>query len=191
MIKRNVVFLCLILFCITACSTRELRDSYSGSTSQKLLTHSIDDLVGKLSSEEFADYRGKSLFVETHFIDSPEIKQYADRRLTVELGNRFGINVVAEPDLADEALIVFYTSLATDIDNFGVTLPLGYIPGVDQSTELNVLSLEKFHGVSEMYYFIGEMGALTRGKTIRAVVKTDALGLPFITIPLSNVDRSE
>ena len=36
-------------------------------------------------------------------------------------------------------------------------------------------------GVSELYFYLGKAGDLNRGETIQAVVKTDALGLPFIT----------
>ncbi len=53
------------------------------------------------------------------------------------------------------------------------------------------LILEKYHGISEMDYFIGDSGIAKRSYTLQAVVRTDALGLPFITIPISDRARSE
>ncbi|WP_197472749.1 hypothetical protein, partial [Oleiphilus sp. HI0123] len=84
-----------------------------------------------------------------------------------------------------------YTSLGTDLDNFGIAIPFGYVPGVAENTQLNIITLEKFHGIAEMYYYIGETGSENRSQVLQAKVKTDALGLPFITIPLSNIDRHE
>jgi len=63
--------------------------------------------------------------------------------------------------------------------------------GVDKSTRLNILTLEKFHGISEMYYYVGPTETENRSKVIQAKVKTNTLGLPFITIPYSTVDRHD
>jgi len=62
---------------------------------------------------------------------------------------------------------------------------------VDNSKKIKYSYLRKFYGISELYYYIGETGHGHRSKVIQATVKTDALGLPFITIPLSNVDRDD
>ncbi len=172
------------------CSTRDLQSSLSGSTSQRLVSHSIDDVVLKLPEAEFSQLAGKRLYLDSHFIQKSELKDYAHQRLALELSNRWGAEVVSSPESADMALSVFFTSLGTDLDNFGITIPLTYIPAFDEGTSLNVITLEKFHGISELYYFLGPIGKQSRGDTIQAVVKTDALGLPFITIPLSNLDRA-
>ncbi|ARU59095.1 hypothetical protein OLMES_5111 [Oleiphilus messinensis] len=183
-----VAFAALVL---NGCSTRELQGSLTGSTAQRLVAHSVDDLITGLPASDFETLRYQKVAVQSHFFASKDIKTYADQRMAFELQNRFGVEVVDTAEQADQVLTVFYTSLATDLDNFGITLPLSYIPGLGENTYLNVITLEKFHGISELYYFLGKAGQQERGKTLQAVVKTDALGLPFITIPLSNVDRAE
>jgi len=180
---------------IVGCSTREVNNSLAGSTAQRLVTHSVDDLIKALPQSDFERYRGQRLLLNTHFVGQSDVKTYADQRLKQELHQRFGIDAIfdanSDTSSANAVLTVFYTSLATDRDNFGLSIHLGYIPGFDDNSQLNILTLEKFHGIAELYYYIGEPEAQTRSKVMRARTRTDALGLPFITIPLSNLDRVE
>jgi hypothetical protein len=127
--------------------------------------------------------------MQTHFLSDLEIQRYADRRLAVELARRFDIDVVYDPDAADGTLNVFYTSLATNRDTQGFFLPLGFVPGLEAETKINLLTLEQFQGVAEWYYFIGETGTEVRGKVMQARTRSDAIGLPIITIPLVTIDR--
>lgn len=191
MISENNIRLGMLLvlaLTLSACSTRHLQDSLDGSTAQRLVTHSIDDLVSKLPEAPFEALRNQKLLFHSHFLLENQLKAYADERIKLELQNRFGIDTVEESEPGIHVLSIFYTSLATDRDNFGITIPLS---GIEGASHINVISLEKFHGVSEMYYFLGQAGAQTRHKTLQAIVKTDALGLPFITIPISNIDRAD
>lgn len=181
--------LALMAVMLSACGSRQLQDSLTGSTAQRLVTHSIDQLAAELPASDFAPWSGQRIHLTSHFIDYPEIRAYADRRLAVELERRFDIEVVAESLAADAVLNVFYTSLGTDQGLLGVYLPLGFVPGMDQATRVNLITLEQFHGVAEMYYFIGESGTEHRGEFLRARARSDALGLPVITIPISNIDR--
>ncbi len=188
-VLQRILFVSLLLSFITACSTRDIQDALDGSTSQRLLSHSIDDMVRKIGGEKLDAMAGKKVFINSYFMEASPFKAYADERLAVELQSRFKAEVVDTQADSEEVMTVFYTSLGTDFDNFGISIPFGYIPGVDESTKLNIITLEKFHGIAEMYYFIGPTGTEHRSDVIQAVVKTDALGLPFITIPLSTVDR--
>jgi len=101
------------------------------------------------------------------------------------LQRRFGAQLVDSESEADQIMNVFYNSLATDQSDFGFSIPLGFIPGLGPSAKINIITLEKYHGISEMYYFIGPSGVEHRSATLQAIVRTDALGLPFITIPFS------
>jgi hypothetical protein len=184
-----IIFLAATL--ISACSTRDVQSELNGSTSQRLISHSIDDLVSKMEDEHLTQLKDQKVYINSYFIDNNQFKDYADRRIALELQSRFGATIVDTQADSDQVMTVFYTSLATDFDSFGISIPFGYVPGVDESTRLNILTLEKFHGVSEMYYYVGPTGTENRSKVIQAKVKTDALGLPFITIPLSNVDRHD
>jgi hypothetical protein len=183
------LILLAVCFVLSACSTRDIQNELSGATAQRLIAHSIDDLVSKLDTPELTELKDQKLFINSYFLKDQPLKQYADQRLAVEMQKRFGASIVTSQAESDQVMTVFYTSMATDFDNFGISIPFGYIPGVDDSTTLNILTLEKFHGISEMYYYLGPTGTEYRSKVVQAVVKTDALGLPFITIPLSNVDR--
>jgi hypothetical protein len=188
----NLVSLLLALLTITTgCSTRDLQDSLNGSTAQRLVTHSIDDLISGIEDEKLDALEGKKVFINSYFLSDSTLKDYADQRLAIELAGRFGAKIVGSQAESNEVMTVFYTSLGTDLDNFGISIPFGYVPGVDESTRLNIITLEKFHGISEMYYYIGETGTENRSKVLQAKVKTDALGLPFITIPLSTIDRHD
>jgi hypothetical protein len=40
-----------------------------------------------------------------------------------------------------------------------------------------------------MYYFIGPTGTEQRGDVIQARTRSDAIGLPVITIPVSDIRR--
>ena len=47
---------------MTGCSTRELNGKLSGSTAQRLISYSVDDLVGKLPADQFSGMAGKRVF---------------------------------------------------------------------------------------------------------------------------------
>lgn len=61
------------------------------------------------------------------------------------------------------------------------------MPGIDEGTRINLITLEQFHGVAELYYFVGPSGSQRRGEILQARKRTDALGLPIITIPISTL----
>jgi len=189
---RSFVAIILIICCfITACSTRDIQSSLNGSTSQRLVAHSIDDLISNLADSNLDKLKDKKLFIHSYFLEASPLKTYADNRLATELTSRYGAIIVDTQEESDRVMTVFYTSLATDLDSFGIAIPFGFLPGVSEGAVLTVLTLEKFHGISEMYYYVGKTGTENRSKVIQAVVKTDAVGLPFITLPLSNIDRHE
>lgn len=171
------------------CTTRQVHDSLAGATAQQLMTYSIDRLVQRLPEEDFRRYAGKRIHLRSHFVEHDAVRAYADRRLTLALARRFDLEVVDEPGQADVSLTVFYTALGTDFSRKGFYLPLGTASGGEEVTELNLITLEQFHGVAEMYYFLGERGFETRGPTLQARTRTDAIGLPIITVPISNVNR--
>lgn len=182
-------FLMLVFFLLAGCSARQVQDSLAGSTAQKLVTYSIDDLAAALPEQHFNAWSGKKMLVRSNFIAAGEIRTYADRRIALELARRFDIDVVDDADGADAILNVFYTSLGTNRDTRGFFLPLGFVPGMDPDMQINLLTLEQFQGVAELYYFVGETGTETRGRVLQARTRSDALGLPIITIPINTIDR--
>ncbi|MEE4296588.1 MAG: hypothetical protein V2J20_08245 [Wenzhouxiangella sp.] len=171
----------------TGCATRQVQDSLSGSTAQRLVTHSIDELMESLPAGDFEKLRGQRLWLDSHFIEEGPLKAYADQRLRLALDQRFGIQVVDQANDSDARLSVFYTSMATDQELAGFYLPIGVVPGFQEQTRVNLITLEKFHGIAELFYFIDADGVIERGPTLLTRKQTDALGLPIITIPLSRL----
>lgn len=186
----RALVLMLLLVLAAACSTRQVQDSLTGATAQQLVSHGIDDMMRRLPASDFADYAGQRVRIHSQFLGQPQLQRYADERLALELLRRFDLKVADDDEAADVHMSVFYTALGTDQDQRGFFLPVGSIPGVAADTQINLISLQQFHGVAEMYYFIGPGGAEKRGPVLQARTRTDALGLPIITIPISNIDRA-
>ncbi|MGY6554863.1 MAG: hypothetical protein ACXIUM_10115 [Wenzhouxiangella sp.] len=180
---------CLLLavIALSACGSRQVQDSLVGSTAQRLVSYAVDEMARALPDEDFAPLRGQRVRLVSHGIGDPALQAYADARLAVELQGRFGVQLVEGLQESDQMLQVFYTSLGTDQSLLGFFIPLGFMPGVDESTRINLITLEQFHGVVEMYYFLGPSGVEQRGEIVQARRRTDALGLPIITIPISTL----
>lgn len=176
--------LILLIIVLTACGSRQVQDSLVGSTAQRLVSYAIDDLARSLPESDFAPLSGQRLRIESHFLENGDLRAYADQRLAMELSSRFGIEVVDGLMPADHSLVVFYTSLGTDQDHLGFFLPLGFVPGVDETVRINLITLEQFHGIAEMYYYLDQD---LRSDILQSRKRTDALGLPIITIPLSTL----
>ena len=72
-------------FSITACSTRDVQSELNGSSAQRLISHSIDDLVSKLKDQNLTDLKDKKVYLNSYFINMNQFKDYADHRLALEL----------------------------------------------------------------------------------------------------------
>lgn len=189
--KRPTRLIVPVLLCtlLSACGSRQVQDSLAGATGQQLMTHSIDDLMRQLPEKDFSAHSGARVHIRSHFIQHPSVRLYADRRLALELRRRFDIEVVDRIDDAEMRLEVFYTALGTDQDQRGFFVPVGFLPGVAESAQVDLITLQQFHGIAEMYYYFGPNGTERRSPVLRARTRTDAIGLPIIRIPVSSIDR--
>ena len=176
---------------IAGCAARQTQDSLAGATAQRLLSHSVDRVVARLPASDFEAVAGQRIRIQSHFVADPALRDYADRRLSIALRRRFDIEVVHGLAEADGVLNVFYTALGTNRDKKGFFLPLGYLPGLDPEAEIDLITLEQFHGVAELYYFVGPTGIEARGPLLQSRTRTEAIGLPIITIPISDVKRDD
>ncbi len=183
----RLTMLLLLTLSITACGSRQVQDSLVGSTAQRLVSYAVDELARNLPEDDFAPLRGQRVRLVSHGLVDPTLQAYADARMAVELQHRFGIQMVDGLEESDQVLRLFYTSIGTDQGLLGFYLPLGFVPGVDESTRINLITLEQFHGVVEMYYYLGAQGVEQRGEIVQVRRRTDALGLPIITIPISTL----
>ena len=179
----------LFVVALAGCAARQAGDTLEGATAQRLVSFGIDDLSAELPDEDFRPWADRALYIESHALAGDAVRHYADARIALALESRYGIERAGTREAADGVLRVFYTSLGTSRDTQGVFLPLGYVPGLDSDSRINILTLEQFHGLAEMYYFVGETGTEVRGEIIGARTRTDAIGLPIATIPLSDIER--
>lgn len=189
MISRLLLIL-FIAVSLGGCSTRQVVSELNGSTAQRLVTHSVDRLMKQIPAEDFAFCKQTPVYVKPHFIKDSPLLGYATERFKMELAHNFDCNIVQVQTAADYKVDLFFTSLGTEFDIFGLSIPFLVIPGVSAASDINILAVEMFHGISEMYYYVSTADGrvmLRRDKT-KASVRTDTFALPFITIPFNTMD---
>lgn len=150
-------------------------------------------MTEKLPDSDFSDLRNRKGYYESSFVDAYKTELYADNRMKRALNEKFGIQWVDTREDTDFVMDVYWTSLGTNQDVFGLTVPLGVVPGVAEGTRLDIFALDMYHGISEAYYFVEDRdaGTLKRSKNFKAVVRTDSLALPFITFPVNTLPSGE
>ncbi len=180
----------LIMAMTSSCATRGIHDKYSGATEQRLITQSIDKLINMLPEEHFALLKGQKIYLECYFIENTDYLKYAKKRLELELMEKYNGTLAAAPESADMVLHVFFNAIGTDQDKIGFKTPDFIIPGVGGAVSIDLITLDMFHGVSELYYYIIDQKsmAITRGEKVRSTVRTDNLAFPIISIPINTLD---
>lgn len=176
---------------ISACSTRGPIDNYDGSTAQRLVTYSIDSLMKQLPEGDFSQLSGKVIYLRTHFIASGEVLDYATQRLRFELQNRFSITFADNKASADTLLDVFFTSLGTDKDTFGLSIPVFWVTA-EEATRLDLLAVKMFHGVSELYYYTTDLssGEVSQSSRLLSRSRADTFATPIISFPVDDLDEA-
>lgn len=180
----------VLVVVMTGCSTRGLHENYQGATEQRLITQSLDALIQKLPEEDFLPLKGETVYLECHFIEDSTSLAYAKERLKLELKQKYGLTLFDEPEAADKILKVFFNAIGTDKDDFGLQTPEFIIPGVGATFGIDIITLDMFHGVSELYYYIvdNKSSEVVRGDRIHSIIRTDKLSLPIISIPINTLD---
>ncbi len=189
--KRSAIGLLFIIFLVlmTACSTRQVIERYHGSTAQRLTSHSVNDMIAAIPEADFSRLQNKPVYLECYFLNDIEPLAYAKKRLELELMDRYQCRLVSDPVDAEMEVYVFFTSLGTDSDKFGLSTPEIAIPGMGLSS-IDLLALEMFHGITELYYYIVDdrEQIIAKSDVIQTRVRNDSLALPVITIPINTVD---
>ena len=180
---------CLI---ISACSTRESAEQYRGSTSQRLLSYSINELMLQLPDNSFVEFSSQPIFVRSHFINKSQVLIYAEQRLKMELTSRFKLNLVDSPTKADIEFDFFFTSLGTDQDVYGLSIPIFWVSTEGQLPSLDILAVRMYHGVSEMYYFTKnkETGVTSVHEGRIARSRSDKFSTPFFSFPIDSLKEA-
>jgi len=143
----------------------------------------------KLPGEHFSTIQGKKVFVACHFLNSIEPVAYARERLEMELIDTYNAQIVSDELDADIRLHVFFTAIGTDLDSFGIRVPELIVPGAGVLSAIDIIALEMFHGVTEVYYYFldADNTIVLKGAPLKTIVRNDTLKLPVISIPINTV----
>lgn len=173
----------------SSCSTRGVHDQYLGATEQRLITHSLDQLVSMLPEKDFMPFKDRKIYVECHFLEENTPLKYALKRIEMEFVQKYSCTVADSPGSADVVYDFFFTALGTDKDRMGFSTPEFIVPGTAGTVRVDLIALDMYHGVSELYYYITEPDAekVSRGERIRSIIRTDKLSLPIISVPISTL----
>ena len=189
LMKKAVLVILALIILLAGCSTRQVMDQYHGATAQRLTSHSVNDMIANIPETDFSSLKGKQVYLACYFLNDIEPLAYAEKRLELELMHKYQCRMVSAPGDAEMQVYVFFTSLGTDADKFGLYTPEVAIPGMGLSS-IDLIALEMFHGITEFYYYIvDDSGRITvKSDMMKTRVRNDSLGLPMITIPINTVD---
>ncbi len=178
-----------VLLLLFGCSTRQVSNTLEGSTAQRLVTYSLEKFVVELADQPELTLKNKRVHLNIHFLQGHPMIDYASELLAVQLELVHGIQVSAAEDPADFQIDVFFNSLGTDVDNFGLTVPtFGLITTTD--SRLEVLALDMFHGVTEGHAIVKPEagGEIRRTKRILTRIRRDNVSTPVVEFPLNQLD---
>ena len=174
---------------VAGCSTRQVVDPLEGSTAQRLVTYSLDQFVDELLAQpEIAEMAGEVVRLDVHFLLGHPLGRYSERLIDTQLQLTHGIRVAAPDESATTQLDVFFNSMGTDNDAFGLTLPtLGLTPG---ASTINVLALDMYHGITEGYAVVrSEQGrSIRKTKRVLARIRRDNVSTPIIDFPINQLE---
>ncbi len=189
--RKSLTLILALSLMATGCSTRQVVDQMSGSTAQRLVTLSIDKLISELPTQPLDQLQGSKVFLQSHFIKRDPLLDYATSRLRVEIEKRHRVTWAQQVEDADKIIDVFFTSLGTDQDSLGFSLPIPTVTNQgNEIARVDILAYNMYHGISELYFYIRDTGknTLVASQRQKAQIRTDKLSLPVITIPVSTLD---
>ena len=182
--------LILSVVLLSACSTRQIATDLAGATEQRLVTYSIEKLISELPEEDFNQLGQKKVFIHTHFIKRSHIVNYADQMLRLDLLRRFELNITDKLADAEIELHFFFNAIATDTDTYGLTIPIVNLSDTSQSSQIDILAVNMYHGISEFMYYVKDntMNKVVKVRKLLARIRNDKFSTPILNFPLSNID---
>ena len=113
-----------ILGLVSSCSTRQLSDSVTGSTAQRLATYSLEKFVRNLMEQsELRTLADQKIALRVHFLKDHALLDYATQLLRYQLESKYQVQFVEINEPAQYEVDVFFNSIGTDHDNFGLSIP--------------------------------------------------------------------
>lgn len=174
---------------LTSCSTRQVSSTLEGSTAQRLVTLSLIKFIESLAEQpEITALEGKTVHVGVHFLKDHQLLDYASRLLKAQLQIIHNMDIVESSEYAEFNVDVFFNSMGTDSDEFGLTIPtLGLATTSDG--KIDILALDMYHGITEGYAIVKtDKGSIKTTDRLLARVRRDNISTPIISFPLNQVD---
>ncbi|MER2492927.1 hypothetical protein [Catenovulum sediminis] len=195
---KSLICLLLVTLTLSACSTRQAGEKFSGSTEQRLVTYSINEIAKGFAKEPLQLLIEQPIFIESHFVVKNEVVNYAEARIKSQLAESFKVkfvdgnqaNTLIDYQPANYKLDLFFTSLGTDRDQAGFSFPIINLSEPERSTSISVLAVDMYHGISECHYVLVDLKTqeiMLRGK-VSSRVRTDKFTTPIFSFPLSDLD---
>ncbi|ASJ73085.1 hypothetical protein [Granulosicoccus antarcticus] len=188
--RRTCLAVAILSSCVLAsCSTRQVSRTLEGSTAQRLVTYSLDQFIGELAEQpEISVMKGKTVHLGVYFVKDHPLMDYATRLITARLNLVHGIKVAAPADTSEFELDVFFNSMGTDSDDFGLSVPtFGLVPTSDS---INILALDMYHGITEGYAIVKSTddGVIQQTERVLARIRRDNVSTPIIDFPLNQLE---
>lgn len=184
-----VIVAILSTFVMAGCSTRQVVDPLSGSTAQRLVTYSLNRFIEELMAQPaIAEMRGESVVLGVHFLSEHPLIDYATRLITAEMQLTHDIKVAAPDESPTLGLDVFFNSIGTDNDDFGLSVPTLGLAGSSES--INILALDMYHGITEGYAIVtsADGGSIRKTERVLARIRRDNVSTPIIDFPLNQLE---
>ena len=188
---RKISLLLITSILLSACSARQEGPNFRGSTEQRLVTQSIHGMVKTLKADQLTAIHHKRVHLVSHFVIDNQVVKYAHERLKLELLERFHTQVVADTESADYKLDMFYTSLGTDRDSTGLSVPIVNLSDPEQSTIVPILAIDMYHGISSGDFYLTDLktGTVVKKGKIHYRSRSDKFSTPFFSFPVSTIDE--
>ena len=183
----TVIFLSALV--LAGCSTRQVVTQLEGSTAQRLVTFSIDKFIKDLADlPEITALKGKTVHLGVHFLKDHQLLDYTTRLLNAELQIIHEIKIADAGEPAEYDVDVFFNSIGTDNDDFGLSIPtLGFVATVDGT--IDILTLDMFHGITEGYAIVqDDAGSIVKTDRVLARIRRDNVSTPIINFPINQID---
>ena len=179
----------LSAFVVAGCSTREVVDPLSGSTAQRLVTYSLDQFIEELIAQpEIAEMQGRTVRLGVHFLSEHPLIEYATRLITAQMRLTHDITAAAPDESPGLELDIFFNSIGTDNDDFGLSVPTFGLGGSADS--VNILALDMYHGITEGYAIVtsADGGGIQKTDRVLARIRRDNISTPVIDFPLNQLE---
>ncbi len=174
---------------LTGCTTRQVSTTLDGSTAQRLVTLSLNKFIQSLAEQpQISALEGKKIRLGVHFLKDHQLIDYATRLLNAELQIIHKVDIVAAEESAEYEVDVFFNSIGTDNDDFGLSIPTLGLATTSDGT-IDILALDMYHGITEGYAIIkADSGSIEKTDRLLARIRRDNISTPVISFPLNQVD---